>query len=247
MKRTSMRCGLLILLILPGVAGAAESSAAVFDVAKTAYDAGRFQEARSAYESLLERESVSAELLFNLGNACYRMNDLGHAALYYRRASQMHPRDPDIRANAALVQHAAGASLTEWQGLRWVRILSAAEWLHIGWIGYGLGFAVLSVLAVVRSFRKPGRILFLICMVLAGVGAAGWGGWKWVDLAPEQVVVDPLGVDARFAPLPDAQIHFHLPVASVVRQRGRTGDWRQVQMNETTGWIPAASTVPVSD
>jgi hypothetical protein len=174
------------------------------------------------------------------------MGDPGHAALSYRRAARLKPRDPDIRANATLVQRLAGAPAPLERRLTFLRYFSATEWLWIGWAGYVSGFLLLGILAFARDFRRTGRFLCLMCAALVAASAAGWGAWKQVDLDGESVVIERAGVDAHFAPLPDAAVHFHLPVASIVRELDRKGDWRLVRIEGATGWIPARAVRPVS-
>ncbi len=50
------------------------------------------------------RDSPTAALFYNLGNAYYKQGDHGRAILNYRRAQQLAPRDPDIEANLALAR-----------------------------------------------------------------------------------------------------------------------------------------------
>src|SRR5262249_50947196 len=77
----------------------AEASPDAFDAANKLYEQGKFNEAASAYEKLVQSGQVSAALYFNLGNAFFKAGQVGRAIAEYRRAEQLTPRDPDLRAN----------------------------------------------------------------------------------------------------------------------------------------------------
>jgi len=67
--------------------------------ANQAYLEGRYGEAASGYESLLETGQINGHILYNLGNSYIRMGELGKAILKYREASLFLPRDGDLKAN----------------------------------------------------------------------------------------------------------------------------------------------------
>lgn len=62
------------------------------------YKKGNYQQAIIDYNELLKR-GVSADILYNLGNAYYRSDNLAHAILCYERALLLSPGDKDIRFN----------------------------------------------------------------------------------------------------------------------------------------------------
>lgn len=69
---------------------AAPAASAQKQVADSLYAAEKFQQAAAEYEKLL-KESDNAELYYNLGNAYYRLHDIGHAILNYEKASNREP------------------------------------------------------------------------------------------------------------------------------------------------------------
>ncbi len=64
---------------------------------------GKFEQAVSLYEQLLESGFINGQIYYNLGNACYRLGTPGKAIMYYRRAEELLPRDADIKANINLL------------------------------------------------------------------------------------------------------------------------------------------------
>lgn len=71
--------------------------------ADSAYNAGEYQKAISAYENIIRNRGASAASLFNLGNAFARSGNLGMARLCYERAKKLSPGDRQIENNLAYV------------------------------------------------------------------------------------------------------------------------------------------------
>jgi hypothetical protein len=58
-----------------------------------------YQQAIAGYEQLVASGVHNAKLYYNLGNAYFRRNDLGHAILYYRRGLRLEPGNRQLQAN----------------------------------------------------------------------------------------------------------------------------------------------------
>jgi tetratricopeptide (TPR) repeat protein len=72
--------------------------------ANNSYSMGNYQEAIQLYEQILNENGESAEIYFNLGNACFKQNLLGAAHLNYERARRLDPTNPDILHNLDFVK-----------------------------------------------------------------------------------------------------------------------------------------------
>ena len=60
---------------------------------------GYYQQAIAGYEQLVAAGIHNAKLYYNLGNAYFRLNDLGHAILHYRRGLRLEPGNRQLQAN----------------------------------------------------------------------------------------------------------------------------------------------------
>src|SRR5436305_9592193 len=60
---------------------------------------GYYQQAMAGYEQLVAAEIHNAKLYYNLGNTYFRLNDLGHAILHYRRGLRLDPGNRQLQAN----------------------------------------------------------------------------------------------------------------------------------------------------
>lgn len=76
-----------------------------FNKANVFYNEGKFQDAISTYESILENNVHSAELYFNLANSYYKLNRIAPSIYYYEKALQLSPNDVDIKNNLSFAQN----------------------------------------------------------------------------------------------------------------------------------------------
>ena len=96
----SPRAGLLAVAITVLVSGPALATPTEqFELGNRLFEEKLYDSAIAVYLQVVDQGLESASLYFNLGNACFRDGDLGHAILYYLRARRLDPGDPDIVAN----------------------------------------------------------------------------------------------------------------------------------------------------
>lgn len=80
----------------PALAFAGSGKTALAD---SLYAKGEYRQAADAYLAIAKNDGASAELYFNLANACAQCNDYAGAMLYYSRASRLAPGDKAIQNN----------------------------------------------------------------------------------------------------------------------------------------------------
>lgn len=231
-------CDLFIAMLIAQIALANSQPNELFQKAGRAYDAGHFAEAATNYLALVAQGYRAPEVYYNLGNAEFRAGHGGAAALAYRRAWHLAPRDADIAANLQFALEQTGASLP-----------GAAPWEHIfqslnthEWRVAALAvFWLLAATACLALLWPPHRawfrsaVIFLFVALLVSLGGVGY----WFDLQvrrPEAVVIQP--VSALSAPLPNTIKLFALPAGSIVRIESRDGAWWHVRSGPHTGWLP---------
>ena len=72
------------------------------DSANEAYSKKNFLKASEQYEKIISANYESPEVYFNLGNAYYKLDNIGKAILNYERAKKLSPQDEDILFNLKL-------------------------------------------------------------------------------------------------------------------------------------------------
>ncbi len=84
---------------------AAQQDNSKFNLGNSMYNEGKFQEAITQFESIIENELHSSELYFNLANAYYKTNQVAPSIYYYEKALLLEPNDQEIKNNLAFAQN----------------------------------------------------------------------------------------------------------------------------------------------
>jgi len=97
-----MKKALLILLLIFFACvnlSFAQSPEEIYRKGNLSYENEDYKKAISLYEELLNKDKVSAEVFYNLGNSYFKLKNIGRAILNYERALRFTPRDRDLRLN----------------------------------------------------------------------------------------------------------------------------------------------------
>ena len=143
-----------IISIIIAIFIATMAHANVVAKADSAYLTDNYADAAQLYAQAIEELGPSAERYYNLGNANYRLGNLGAAILNYERALRLEPSNNDIRENLEFVNsktvdrienpESFVGSLTDKIG----RLMNPNAWICVA-----IAFFVLTLLGVVCYFR----------------------------------------------------------------------------------------------
>jgi hypothetical protein len=247
-------CLAWILPVPCGATGDAERAAGAFAEGVEQYEQKHHAAAFDKWRRVLLLGYGSPDLFLNLGNAAYRLGDLGWAVYYYELARRRSPRDPDVLSNLQLARREAlgedytadDSPVLQWivsLQNRWslsgaVRLLSIAFWV-------GAGMIVISWQA--RVARRRQQILrglavglLLVVGLLVGVKILQ------SSLMPEAIAVEPLAV--RSEPLAEATVEFRLPAGSPLDLDRSSPGWREVVVSRSLrGWVEDRSVARFAD
>ena len=226
---------------------AAPAASAQKQVADSLYAAEKFQQAAAEYEKLL-KESDNAELYYNLGNAYYRLHDIGHAILNYEKASNREPGDADIRFNLTLARSKTIDKIESTEDFflfYWIRsminIFNADQWGKMAIASFvGLLACVLLYFFGRRMLvRKLGfgiGVAFLVCVLIFNEFAY-IQRCQYLDNT-HAIVMQTSKV--RSTPSNGGTELFQLHEGTKVKILDNTmRDWLQVRLSDgKTGWIP---------
>jgi tetratricopeptide (TPR) repeat protein len=173
-----MKKGISILFTILFFLGQAAANQAddLFQQANMAYQKNNFDEAAQLYQQVLAAGYRSAELEYNLGNAFYKMGDLGKSILHFERALILSPNDADTKANLEMARSQVKGELdalpefflsAAWKKCR--SAFSSGLWgttaLALWWAGFaGLAFWLLGKN---RKQKKMGFFLGLALLLLS--------------------------------------------------------------------------------
>lgn len=76
----------------------------LFAQGNAAYDSGDYHQAIEHYAAILDAGQESWQLYYNMGNAYYRLDELGQSILHYERALLLSPHNKAVKDNLLLAQ-----------------------------------------------------------------------------------------------------------------------------------------------
>lgn len=232
------RLALAILFALT-LQGFSETPEATFEAARTAYDAGQYQQAAGLYDELLAERWLSPEVYFNRGNALARLGKSGEAIANYEMALLLNPRDADAAANLQFLREQAGLTAPEQSLLARLAVhYTTAEWRTAALALWWIFATLLATYWLLESRPYWLRQCTILAIALLFLAAAGFAHSWWQQRNP-LVVVTKGQVHALFAPLSDATPFFDTPEGSTLRLVEQTGDWLRVRSGKQIGWIPS--------
>jgi len=241
------------LIVLFGLGGSlwgqGVTADSLFRYGNRLFDQERYENAIRVYEALLQ-EVEHPYLYYNLGNAYFRMGEIGKAVWAYEKGLQFKPRDKDLRFNLDIVKARVVDRITLPEGFFLVDLYGALkkqvtlyDLLLLG----GILLATAMFLYFLSAFRflpmKIGRRsmgLFLVLAVLIH-GMALDKYWEITDLQ-EGVVVNPL-VNVRSAPVErEEMVIFQVHEGLKVEITNQQPDWIEIiLLDGKKGWVPVSA------
>lgn len=212
-----------------------------FSAANKLYAEGKFVGAATAYEKILQTGAQSPTLWFNAGNAQFKSGHLGKAIAAYRQATQLAPRDAELRANLAFVRNQVpGATLRETRWQNWVGALTLNEGTLLTtvlwWLTLGLFVARQLRPPLIPKLQTATRILVVLTLgsaMVLGLQAANHSSQATAVVTSTEAVI-------RTGPFDEAQSVFTARDGAELSVLDRHEGWVQV-VNSTgkTGWLSA--------
>jgi len=207
-------------------------------------------------QHMIQRHGYSADLLFNLGNACYRDNQKGLAVLYYRRALLLDSASRrDILQNLGKAQSDLG--LTSQDIPAW-RIRTGFFTLDTWTVIAFLAFTILSLNLFVRGlvvafpyFSESDIARFkqwnFTCGCLAGlVALLSVSAAVIQNGATREAIVTRPDTPLLVSPFEQAETVNILREGEVVEISRAHGNYYLIELGPgRTGWADKASVVPV--
>jgi len=238
----------LVAVLLVCSLAPAETSEAIFERGNAAYEKELYGDAVKAYETLLRYRIRDPRVEYNLGNAYFRLDELGRAILHFERARRLAPTDSEILGNLEFAQ-----SLTLDRAepdpaplaLRWLRTVQN----RLGpdrqaWAALLLGWLLAGWLAWILA--RPGR----------WKPAYGWllaAGVLWIALLTTSwyvtferlegrrlAVVLEDSVEVLAGPGANNATLFTIHEGLTIEIRDVRSEWVQVSLpNGLNGWLPS--------
>ncbi len=230
-------------------ADAATSREAAANPALAAYDSANYADAIKLWLAAGDFARLSPALLYNIGNACYRLGSPGYAALYYRRALARDPGHEESRQNLRFIERKCGALTVQRPDYQYALArLPLSAWRNAVWTGSWICALALLVFPATRN-GAPIRIAAICTLVVApllvALGVLGCHFYpddsEFVPVAVQAVVIADKVVVHSDAARTSPEV-IDAPPGSLCEIVRLSGDWAYIAFaSKTRGWIPAAA------
>ncbi len=244
---------LALLLLLPAHAVSAQQHAAdsLWTAGVTAFTDGDWAGAAGAWSAIRELGIESPELYYNLGNACFKQDDLAHAILNYERALKLDPSYSDARFNLEFAQgfvqdkiEAVPEFFLEVWGRKICWLLPSDTWatLFLLLFAAALGCVLLFLLGRSVAARKTGFICGIVALVIALL-CLDFAFWQRTDYhkADGAIVTRPVTTVQSSPGRDSAKDLFVLHEGTKVKVLDSVGEWRNIELADgRQGWLPEA-------
>jgi tetratricopeptide (TPR) repeat protein len=236
---------LLVLHFIPcGVNAKIDTSAQEdFFEANRAYKNDQFQEAVDGYLKLIGSGIENGHIYYNLGNAYYRLGDLGKAILFFERARLLLPRDDDLIFNLSHARNQAVDAVGDFQ------MFSLTDFLGLDSLNLYEVFLVFTIFNVffffilgTRLYKKTEWSFYFSIFLIIVIGIGGCAlALKWYQFTTDnRAVVLSDEVEVRAGPDPGDTALFKIHEGTIVHHERSEGDWVLLHLSkDKRGWARA--------
>lgn len=159
-----------ILTLIIAIFATSLTHANVVAEADSAYLNDKYSEAAALYTQAIEQLGPSAERYYNLGNANYRLGNLGAAILNYERALRLDPSNSDIRENLEFVNSKTVDKIENPESFVNTMLGKIGRLMNPNaWIFVAVGFFVLTLIGVALYFFSHSIVVRKVGFFGAGV------------------------------------------------------------------------------
>lgn len=225
-----------------------------FEIANTAYLAGDYEVAVAEYESI-SRSHMCFELEYNLGNAHYKLENIGEALLHYERAKLIDPLNDDLRANILLAELRSIDKIESLPGVgldKLAAVVFAGKmfvfWFFLSLAFWTTGFVLIAIKlskpqSIISPFASSGAVLFLILSLLFSSFL-----YSTVDRMSNSryAIVMHERVDVMSGPGDTGVKLFQLHEGTKACVIGVDGNWTEIKLeNGNVGWLYTNAIEPI--
>jgi len=216
------------------------------------YKQEKYEAAAKAYEAILSKDGVSADIYYNLGNCYYKLENVPQSIINYERALLLDPGDDDIRTNLALARGKTTDKVTppsEMFFVTWwhyvANSMSVNAWSTFAIIMFVLMLVGLLVYMFMGEllYRKIGIYSAMVMFVLVIIANfAGYSQNQSIGNHNNAIIITP-AVSVKSSPNESSTDLFVIHEGSKVQILDASmKNWREVKFEEgKQGWVPLES------
>lgn len=224
---------------------------ALFNRATDLYNDGKFEEALNHYQRILDNNKHSAELYFNMGNANYKLENIGPSIYFYEKALLLKPNDAEILNNLGYAQNMRLDAIEEIPKTALQKIYSkVVGFLNFEQWGYlAIGLMILFVLTYVlyyllfTSFNKRLFFIFSVIFLFLSISSLSFAYLAYNDYQKNNpAIIFEREVVVAAEPNNQSERVFTLHEGTKINIEEELEDWSKIKIADgQIGWIPSNS------
>jgi tetratricopeptide (TPR) repeat protein len=233
-----------MVMSVPALAQAPEQ---VFQQGNGAYQRGKYTDAVKAYEAVLASGYGNGEIHYNLGNAYYKVGNIGKAILHYERARRFMPSDEDLRHNLQLANLLITDKIETTPRLflwdMWDDVKATFSTGGITWLAYGFyvlvaAGMVIMLLARTYRLRRIGLLVVIVSTFFLAAAVTVLLAKRSDFLRTDDAIVTTSLVTVKNSPDAKSTDAFVLHSGVKVRITDAVGSWINVRLADgKAGWV----------
>lgn len=240
---------LLAVLLVIFAKGFSQKQAldSLFAKANDAYIQENYYKAVEWYDSIYTQGFESYDLLYNLGNSYYKLNEFAKAILFYERAKLLNPKNENVAYNLELANmHVVDKIdvLPEFFLRKWRKSLqtyfSANAWAKINLISVFLLF-VSFIVYFFNRYGLVGKFAFALTILLfiTSLLSFNFGSKQKKNILKHNyAIVMSHSVTIKSSPDNNGTSLFVLHQGTKVNITDQIGDWYEIKLSDgNKGWI----------
>ena len=235
---------LMVLMIVPDVTATSDS---LFQRAIGLYQEEEYEVSLQIFKEILDQGVESPDLYYNMGNAAYRSNNIGHAILYYEKALKMEPSHEDARHNLEFVsryrvdtfEEVPELFLSTWRKMM-VKVLSERSWSVIAILCFLiiLGALLIYLFSKRLLLKKVGFIAAVVGLLLFIITFTSALSTHRNIVRPESGIIISPSVVVRSSPSETGTELFILHEGTKIRVNEEVSGWHNIRVIDgSEGWI----------
>jgi tetratricopeptide (TPR) repeat protein len=248
--RRYIQTALVLVMITTGVFSQ-DTKTTKFNQGVTFFTAGSYKEALQAWTEVYNTGYRSASLCYNIGNACFKLNDIPQAILFYERAYLLKPADEDINYNLQIARTLIVDRFQEIPELFFVKwynyvalILSSNLWARISLAGFILSLIFLSLYIYSSNYRfKVLGFWLAISLFVFSLGSFVLSSRnKYLVYDSHKAIITTSMVSGKSSPDSSGTDLFVLHEGTKVSVEDGVGEWLEIRLSDgNKGWVPVNS------
>jgi len=217
--------------------------------ANSLYQHGQYEPALEQYNAVILSGKESSDLYYNMGNAAYRSNSIGHAILYYEKALKLEPAHEDAIHNLDFVSRYRLDTFEEVPVLflgAWitgfVHLFPEQTWSILALIFFMIILSGLLVYFFSRRMvlKKSGFISGLAALLLFVITISAALSRHRDVVNPDTGIILAPSVVVRSSPSESGTELFILHEGTKINVNEEVSDWQNIKVIDgREGWIMA--------